>query len=439
MSSFSRRRFIRTGAAAAGTVALSQIARAQAPASSGSNDTIRVGVIGVKGRGISHINGLEALDGVEVAALCDVDEGILNQRADDLDKRTSRKTARHTDLRKLFEDKSIDVVSIATPNHWHTLAAIWAMQAGKDVYVEKPCSHNVFEGRQLVKAAAKYGRMCQHGTQSRSVLEVQEGIKLLREGVIGDIYMARGVCYKWRDTIGKTPDEPVPPGVHYDIWLGPAPKRAFSRNRFHYEWHWNWDYGNGDIGNQGVHEMDLARWGLGVSLPSKIQSMGGRFMWDDDKQVPNTQVSSFYYPERNAMLVFEIRHWAGPHEAEFATGKGNDTGAVFFGAKGYMTLTYKGYQVFLGREREVGPSKKGDGGAAWGDFIKAVRSRKVEDLSATAEDGHLSAAHCHLANIAYLTGRTITFDPKSEKIIGDSEAAALLTRDYREPYVVREL
>jgi predicted dehydrogenase len=313
------------------------------------------------------------------------------------------------------------------------------MQAGKDVYVEKPCSHNVFEGRQLVKAAKKYGRMCQHGTQSRSCAEVQEGIKLLHEGAIGEVYMARGVCYKWRDTIGKTPDGPVPAGVNYDLWLGPAPKRAFSKNRFHYEWHWNWDYGNGDIGNQGVHEMDMARWGLGVGLPGKIQSMGGRFMWDDDKQVPNSQTSSFFYPEQNKMLVFEVRHWMGPHEADLAAGQGNDTCVIFFGAKGYMALDYRGYKVFFGRERQAGPAKQGQGGVAWPDFIKAMRSRKEEDLSATAEDGHLTAAHCHLANIAYRTGRTITFDPKAEKIIGDSEASALLTREYREPYVVPSL
>ncbi|HON66442.1 MAG TPA: gfo/Idh/MocA family oxidoreductase, partial [Phycisphaerae bacterium] len=191
-----------------------------------------------------------------------------------------------------------------------------------------------------------------------------------------------------------------------------------------------------DIGNQGVHEMDMARWGLGVDLPSKIQAMGGRFMWDDDKQVPNSMTASFFYPERNQMLVFEVRHWAGPHEADFATGTGNDTGVVFFGAKGYMALDYRGYRVFFGREREPGPAAMGKGGVAFPDFIKAMRSRKAEDLSATALDGHLTSAHCHLANIAYRTGRTITFDPKQETIIGDSEASALLTRDYREPFVV---
>ena len=304
MSELNRRDFLKTTSVGAGAAALTMGLK---PAKAGANDTIRIGVIGLRGRGKSHINGFDALPGVEVVAMCDVDKSVLSQRASELEAKSQRKITRYIDMRRMFDDKSIDAVSIATPNHWHSLAGIWAMQAGKDVYVEKPLSHNIWEGRQLVKAARKYNRMCQHGTQGRSTPAIREAVQKLREGVIGDVYMARGLCYKWRPSIGKKPDAPVPPGVHYDMWLGPAPKRAFSENRFHYNWHWNWSYGNGDIGNQGVHEMDMARWGLGVGLPTQVQSMGGQFMFDDDKEVPNTQIATFAYPEQNTMLVVEVR------------------------------------------------------------------------------------------------------------------------------------
>lgn len=398
----------------------------------GPNETVRVGVIGLRGRGIAHLRAFEGLAGVQVAAICDVDEHTLGVRGDEMDDLTGRKLARYTNLQKMYEDKSLDAISIATPNHWHTLAGIWAMQAGKDVYVEKPCSHNVWEGRQLIKAARHYNRMCQHGTQSRSSPGVQEGIQKIREGVLGDVYMARGLCFKGRDTIGKKPDEPTPAGLHYDLWQGPAPKRKFNRNRYLYNWHWNWDYGNGDIGNQGVHEMDLARWALGVDLPIRVESMGGRFMWDDDKVVPNTQIASFFYPDQNKMLVFEVRHWYSPQESDMSVG------VLVFGSKGYMALHARGYRLYLGGKKEPAMQKDDAGLGAWPDFIKAMHSRKIEDLSADVVEAHYSSAHCHLANIAYRVGRTIEFDPKSETIKSDKQASALLKRNYREPYVVRD-
>ncbi len=439
MQPINRRTFLALTGAVAGHAVAARTASSQPTADTagrlGAAEAVRVAVVGVKGRGVSHIRGFEALDGVEVAALCDVDESWLNRRADELDQSTGRKVARFTDIRRLLEDKSIDAVSIATPNHWHTLAAIWAMQAGKDVLVEKPCSHNVWEGRQLVKAARKYGRMCQHGTQARCSPTIQEAIRMLREGVIGKLYMARGVCFKWREGIGRTPDEPVPPGVHYDLWLGPAPQRPFSRNRFHYNWHWHWDYGNGDIGNQGVHEMDLARWGLGVGLPEQIQSMGGRFLFDDDKQVPNSQISAFFYPERNQMITFEVRHWISNYEG-FGSPPHNATGTLFFGSEGYMSLRYDGYDVFLGKNREPGPHAQAQDGNNWKVFIDAMHSRRIEDLGPDIEEGHLTSAMCHLANIAWRVGRTIRFEPKTERIIGDEEASELLTRAYRSPFVV---
>src|SRR5208283_1917424 len=258
----------------------------------GANDRVRVAVCGLHGRGKDHIDGFSRVPNVEIAALCDVDENVLRKRLGEV----SGKPQIYVDIRKLLEDKSIDAISIATPNHWHSLMAIWACQAGKDVYVEKPCSHNLWEGGQLVHAAEKYNRIVQHGTQTRSAPAMQEAIKGLHEGVLGEVYLARGLCFKRRDTIGHAPEEAVPGGVHYDLWTGPAPLKPFTRNRFHYNWHWIWDTGNGDLGNQGIHEVDLARWGLGVKLPNKVSALGGHFMFDDDQETPNTLNCAFEFP-----------------------------------------------------------------------------------------------------------------------------------------------
>ncbi len=262
---------------------------------SSANDTIRVGCVGIRGRGADHIRSFSGLPNVEVGALCDVDQAVMETRVRDLEKLGQRKPAVYTDIRKLLEDKSIDAISIASPNHWHTLMTVWGCQAGKDVYCEKPCSHNMFESRQIVAAAKKYNRIVQQGSQGRSSPALKEAAQKLKEGVIGDVYMTRGLCYKWRDTIKKTPVSAVPPGVDYDLWLGPAPMREFTRNRFHYNWHWFWDYGNGDLGNQGIHEVDISRWLLGVSYPTKISAMGGKYMFDDDQETPNTLVVTYEF------------------------------------------------------------------------------------------------------------------------------------------------
>lgn len=431
-----RRQFLAASSAAglaAGLGSFPQIARAQQKPAS-RNEVIRVACVGVRGKGQHHMNGLGSVPGTEVVALCDIDESILGAQSDQLDKRTGRKVKRFIDYRQLVEDKDIDVVSIATCNHTHTLIAIAALEAGKDVYVEKPCSHNIWEGRQLVKAARKYGRMCQHGTQGRSSPAIREAIQKLRDGIIGEIYMARGLCFKWRPTIGRKADAPVPPGVHYDLWLGPAPERPFNPNRFHYEWHWNWDYGNGDMGNQGVHEMDMARWGLGVGLPTKVHAGGGHFMFDDDQQTPNTLVCVYQYPEQNKMLVFETRHWITNHE-DYGSGASNAVGVTFFGSEGYMQVYYFGYKTFLGRNREPGPTATA-GSNEYERFIAGVRSRNPDDLGVEIEDGHLSSSLCHLGNIAYRLGRTVNFDPQTETFPGDEQANAMLSRDYRKPYVV---
>ena len=440
-----RREFIQTAASAAavGTLGFNLKGMANSP-----NDTIRVACVGVRGQGNAHIRAYSQMQNVEIAALCDVDETVLRQRLGEIEKAKGKRPAEFTDIRKLLEDKSIDAISIATPNHWHSLMGIWAMQAGKDVYIEKPCSHTYWEGRNLVEAARKYDKIVQHGTNSRSSVALREAMQKLREGVIGDVYMARGLCYKWRDTIGKKTDEAVPPGVHYDLWLGPAPKRAFNPNRFHYNWHWNWDYGNGDIGNQGIHEMDIARWGLGVTLPTKVYSAGDHFMFDDDQTTPNTQISTLDFNKngKKAILVFEVRHWMTNNEGGIGQDKdangmvrdSNCIGNIFYGSEGYMaTDGYTEYKTFLGRKQEPGPSKRA-GGSTWQNFINTVRSRKREEQHADIEEGHLSSALMHLANISYKTGRSIDFDPKTEQILNDKEANAMLRRKYRDPFVVPE-
>ncbi|MBN1348137.1 Gfo/Idh/MocA family oxidoreductase [candidate division KSB1 bacterium] len=436
MESMNRRDFVKTTAATAAITGLSL----WTPGSSwaGANDRLRVAVAGIRGQGKGHIRNYAGLENVEVVALCDVDKRLFPDRVKMLTENGHKEPKLYTDIRKVLENKDIDIISFATPNHWHSLGTIWACQAGKDVYVEKPLSHNIFEGRKLVEAAQKYKRIIQHGTQMRSSLAMHAAVEFLQAGGLGELYMAKGLCYKWRDTIGRTPDEPAPKEVDYDLWLGPAPKRPFSKNRFHYNWHWHWDYGNGDIGNQGIHQMDVARWGLDVGLPKKIQSMGGHFMFDDDQETANTQIATFEYPDEKKMLVFEVRHWITNHEGGIGEGPSNTVGVIFYGSEGYLVVdSYSSFQTFLGKKREPGPSAK-IGGDHFKNFIQAVRSRDESILNANAEEGHISSALCHLANTAYRLGRTLEFDPATEKYINDDEANKTVTREYRIPFVVED-
>ncbi|MGB7281275.1 MAG: Gfo/Idh/MocA family oxidoreductase [Candidatus Acidiferrum sp.] len=439
----------------------------------GANDRVRVAVCGVRGRGNDHIRGFAHVPGVELAALCDVDENVLNMRLGTVEKLGLPKPKPYGDVRKLLEDKEIDAISIATPNHWHSLIAIWACQAGKDVYVEKPCSHNTFEGRQLVRAVKKYNRICQHGSQSRSNPGMLEAIHHLSDGTIGDVYLARAICYKWRDTIGHASPEPVPAGVNYDLWTGPAPLKPFTRNRFHYNWHWIWDTGNGEVGNQAIHEIDIARWGLGVRFPLSVSAMGGHFMFDDDQQTPNTLNAVFYFEGQDGkrkMIELEVRHWLTNHEAEIGTGayggssvppaglaasapkkpaekqsslgpkdaKTNTIGNIFYGSNGYLAIEgYDAYKTWLTNEVVPGPSGKADGDH-FANFIDCVRSRRAEDIHAPIEEGHISVTLVHLANASYRLGRTLNFDPATEQVINDEEANQLLRGTYRAPYVVPE-
>ncbi len=365
--------------------------------------------------------------------LCDPDGDVLAERAAGFEGRHGRKIAAHQDLRRAFDSKEIDAVSIATPNHWHALAAIWACQAGKDVYVEKPGAHNIFEGRQLVEAARKYGRIVQHGVQLRSSEALQEAVQLLRGGEIGNVYMARGLVFRHRPSIGNKPlEEPVPAKLDWDLWQGPAQARPFSRRYVHYNWHWHWDYGNGDIGNQGIHETDMCLWGLGVRLPTAITAAGGKFLFDDDKETPEILSVAYQYPKQKKMIQFEVRHWSTNPEA------GVDVGNIFYGSDGYMVIKgYDSFAVFQGNGREPIRRRKA-GGNHFANFVKAMRSRRTTDQNAPVETAHLSSALAHLGNISYRLGRSLEFDPETEHFPRDAEANQLLARQYRAPFVVPE-
>jgi predicted dehydrogenase len=423
----SRRSFIQKSAGAA---ALFTIPTIIPKSVFGANDRVRIAILGVNGRGNDHIKGYAPLENVEIACLCDPDLNVLGAKSKDFEAKYGKKVIQQQDLRKVYEDKSIDAVSIATPNHWHSLAAIWACQAGKDVYVEKPGSHNIREGRKMVEAAAKYDRIVQHGVQLRSSTAVQEAIKHLRDGLIGDVYMARGLVFRWRDDIGNKPVEAVPAGLDYDLWTGPAEMRPFSRNYVHYNWHWNWNYGNGDVGNQGVHETDLCMWGLNVGLPERITSGGGKFLFNDAKETPEVLCSTYHYPKEKKIIEFEVRPWMTNAE------NGAEVGNIFYGSKGYLVVyNYDRYESFLGKEKEPGPKNKA-GGDHFLNFITAVRAHDKSILNAPVETAHLSSGLAHLGNIAYRTGRTLTFDPRTETFPGDEEANSYLTRKPRPPYVV---
>ncbi|WP_373512731.1 Gfo/Idh/MocA family protein [Persicitalea sp.] len=421
-----RRKFIKNSAGVAMALSLPTIIPARA---FGANDRVSVAVLGVNGRGQNHMAGFSRLENVEVATLCDPDNVILQQRAQEFEKKSGKKVKTEMDLRKVFDDKSIDAVSIATPNHWHALATIWACQAGKDVYVEKPGSHDFAEGPKIIEAAKKYKRIVQHGVQLRSSEAMKEAVKHLRDGLIGDVYMARGLVFKWRPDLGDKGTSPVPEGLDYDLWTGPAQMRPFSKNYVHYNWHWYWNYGNGDIGNQGIHETDLCMWGLGVdTFPEKITSAGGKFLWKDAQETPEILSSTYIYPKERKIIEFEVRPWMTNQEDD--TGIGN----IFYGSEGYMVVNgYETYKTFLGRDRKPGPARKA-GGDHFKNFIDAVVARDPSLLNGPPETLHLSSGLAHLGNIAYRTGRNLTFDPQKEKFVNDKEADAMLSREYRAPY-----
>ena len=418
-----RRQFLAATAAAPMTFAANRVI--------GANDTIRVAVIGVNGRGQSHLAGFEPLENVEVSTIVDPDLDVANRRAQEFEAKHGRRVKVVQDMRRVFEDKDIDVVSIATPNHWHALAAIWACQAGKDVYVEKPGTHSISEGRSMIAAAQKYKRIVQHGVQLRSSEAIQEAVRKLREGVIGDVYMARATIFKWRPKLRDFPNEEPPKTLDYNLWVGPGKWRPYSKNHVHYNWHWTWDFGNGEIGNQGVHELDMLQWGLGVKLPTKVAAMGGKYLWRDRRETPEVLTALCDFDKEKKYAEIAVRFWCTNTEADQTT-----NGNLFYGSEGYMAINgYTKYSVFLGPKRTPGPTGSGPA-RHFENFIKAVRSRKVEDQNGPVETAHYSSALAHVANTAFRRGSVLQFDPDSEVFVGDPEANAMLAATYREGFAV---
>ncbi len=486
MTHITRRQFVGSVAAGLGMTLVTPVSRVL-----GANDDIRVAVVGINGRGGSHISGFGDMKGVRVVAFCDVDRNVLGNKAQAFEKKYGSKVQTYVDIRKMLDSKDIDAISIATPNHWHSLGTIWACQAGKDVYVEKPCSHNNFEGHRCLDAARKYQRIVQHGTQSRSSRSWARQVAAIASGKYGKLLVSKGAASKdgsGRWSIGFKPIEKPPENLDYGLWLGPAPEQPFHKNLVHYNWHWFWDFGNGEIGNQGVHQMDIARWAIpGGTLPQSVISLGGRWVnsteghppFTDQAQTPNCQLTIMDFG--GPLLVFEVIGLVGRVGADgkkYPNNVGNEfyleAGAIK-GGKFYPKGSDKAEDLV---DVDV---KMGPGGEHFENFIAAVRSRKVEDLNADIAEGYLSSACCQLGNISYRLGQQVsgstkpdvlgkheeiaqswdkvletvkgaigldvskgtyqlgpmlTFNPQRERFVKNKEANALLTRPYRQPFVV---
>jgi predicted dehydrogenase len=428
----------------------------------GANERINLAVIGIRNQGTVHIKsfcGLKDSHNVVIKTLCDPDELLFEPAAKIVTQQTGVKPQTEWDLRKVYDDKDIHAVSIVTPNHWHALATIWACQAGKHVYVEKPVSHNIWEGRKMVEAARKYNLRVQVGMNNRSSDNVIEAMKFLHDGGIGEVFMARALCFKARDSYGMAEDSTPPATFHYDQWLGPAPYRPYNAKRSHYCWHWYWDTGNGDTGNTGPHQLDLARWGMNKNEhPVSVYAAGGIYglhkeqgpptpgtmvygsveTYGRDKttqETPNTLTASFKYGD-GKMLEFECRGRYTNHEGS----EGREVGNLFYGTEGWLEISGSTWKAFRGRERKPFAGSKegtrGRDGNHWANFIEAVRSGKNRDLHCDIREGFYSTTLPHLANISYRVGRMLKFMGDYEKFANDTEADTMLTRICRIPYVV---
>ncbi|MEQ6120110.1 Gfo/Idh/MocA family oxidoreductase [Reichenbachiella sp. MALMAid0571] len=453
-----RRSFIKKTAVGAAGVALGATAFSAKSYGNilGANDRIILGSVGIRGRGESLLDNFSKMynDGVMVKTICDVDSQFFAERAKMAgENQKGNKPGTVTDMRKLYEDKEIDAVVIATPNHWHALAAIWACQAGKHVYVEKPSSHNVWEGRKMIEAARKYNRVVQVGFQNRSISNVMQAMNFLHDGGIGEVYMSRGTCFKPRDSFGIAKDSNPPSTLNYDLWLGPASYRPYNEKKGHYNWHWHWDTGNGDTGNQGPHQFDVARWGLNKKVhPVKVQSMGGIYgisPKECSQETPNTQISTFEYAD-GKILEFETRGRYTNAESN----EGIKIGNMFYGTEGWMEVNGSTWKAYKGRDKEpFAGSDMGAGAAVGGDqtfrtapdskghfgnFIDGVRSGNRFDLNCDIETGHMSTVLPHIANIAMRVGETLKFNGEFEQFIDNEAADLMLTRKYRYPYIVPE-
>jgi predicted dehydrogenase len=420
MSTLNRRRFLRTSAASVAALsALTAAGAADKP-----NEKIRLAVLGVHGRGRALVHGFSSFADVDIAIICDPDENTFAKALQSVNKRQKRQPKFVRDLRHVFEDPAIHAVVIATPDHWHALATIWACQAGKHVYVEKPISHNLIEGRRMVEAARKYDRIVQVGTQRRSGAHFQSAAAFVRSGKLGKVPFVRTWIAGNRPSIGHKSDCPVPAGVDYDLWLGPAPQRPFNPNRFHYNWHWHWDYGTSEIGNNGVHALDVARMMLGLEAPQTITCGGGKLFYDDDRQMPDTTVAVFDFP--GTTLIWEHRIWSKTGVA------GEPFGIMLYGEHGTLVFDRKGWHV----EDGVAASDQ----AAeierphLRNFLDCLREHKRPN--ADIEEGHKSTRLCHLANIADRVGRRLSFDAATETLRNDAAANELLGRTYRPPFVL---
>ena len=478
MSRITRRSFL-TGTAATGAAVLLPSSRVL-----GANSDIRVGVVGFRNKGKQHVKVFDKLKGVRVVALCDADQAIIDREMKSF-KKQKRKIDTYTDYRKMLENKGIDAIVTATPNHWHALVTVWACQAGKDVYVEKPSCHNIFEGRKMIEAADKYNRIVQVGTQNRSDVGLIPAFKYLKEGKLGKILLARGFCMKPRGSIGKVSGpQKVPGSVDYNMWCGPAPKKPLMRKRLHYDWHWVWDTGNGDIGNQGIHEMDMCRWAVGADgLAPRVLSIGGRVGYDDDGETPNTQISMLDY--KPAPIIFEVRGLptkAGSRSMD--NYRGVRVGVVVECEGGYFAGGRGGGWVYDKKGKKIKQFKGDGGGKHQANFIETVRSRKTSILRANVTEGFFSSALCHMGNISHRVGAhsfpgrireavkgnkdaqdayerfeahlaanevdlrktpvtlgaALEMDPAAERFVGDNaeKANRLISRDYRKPFVVPE-
>jgi len=476
MKRITRRRFLKGTLAGGAAAALAPYSRVL-----GANDDIRVAVVGFNSQGSNHIKYFSNIPGVRLVALCDVDRNIIDREVGKLKER-NQKVDTYIDVRKLLEDKNIDAIVTATPNHWHSLVTVWACQAGKDIYVEKPVSYAIWEGRKMVEAARKYNRIVQAGTQRRSDEGLAQAIEYIRQGNLGKVLRARCYYFSPRGPIGKVNGpQPIPENINYDLWTGPASLIPLMRKNLHYDWHWQWLYGNGDLGNNGIHFMDVCRWALGYStLAPRVISFGGKFLWDDDRQTSNAQVAFFDY--QPAPIIFEMRNLPQKKgdSAMDLTYRKSRADTVIECEGGY----YAGGWAYDYDDNKLKQFKVTEGSGHHANFIKAVRSRKVSDLNADILQGHLSTALCHMGNISYQIGHTaardevmqtlqsgkelpdaferlsehlslngvdlqqtpmtlgpwLTMDSDAERFVGElsNEANMYLSRNYRQPFVVPE-
>ena len=464
----SRRSFIKkTGA---GLVAASAFPTIIPSRAFGAADRVNLAIVGVHGRGESHIANFGPQKDVRIVKLVDIDRNLLPEHAKGIQQKFGYTPALEQDFRRVLDDPDIDAVTFAVPNHWHALAAIWAAQAGKHVYVEKPASHSIWEGQQMINASRKYGKLIQVGFQNRSRANTTAAIKLLHDGGIGKVFMARGLCHKTRDNIGHYPDGPMKDGekveltvgsanrdgpytasylkdVDYDMWIGPREVRPFNRNRFHYNWHWQWPTGNGDTGNQGPHQLDVGRWGLNKNEdPIRIRSTGGYFAYtNSDQTTPNTQTSIFEYADGT---IFEFSTRGLNTNAE---GNGIMIGDIFYGSEGRLEIDGGGnWKTYMGKRGTAGPASAavaydpndlvgGGDSAHFVNFVEAVRSGKQSDLNCDVAEGVRSSNLAHMANISYRLGRELRTDGKKTAFLNDAEANAMMKDSYRAGYVVPNL